>query len=409
MSRIGEGVWLPWSRTLSDAPRALVAASGDRFFASAGRLLFRVDAQGLHAMGTLPNDRPALRIDVAEDGALWAADDRSLWQGDFNGAWEERTRRPWSSARVVATAVAGPVVAIATEDGALSQSLDEGVRWTTTSLPPALGRVSAIGLGPRGAVLALGDQGMALGDGTRMVRIEGPPARATLSEAPGVFAVGDRWLVVRAGVWSSDDDGVKWVRRFGDDPEHTPDRGGPPRMAQDLVVVEGRALLLDAEFVLWRSDDAGETWRALRSLTPCPVAARPPWGAGRALLAWDGGERLAVLGRNLLARSDDAGRTWRSADAPFGAAAARMDPNGALVVAIDRPGSARLCLGAIETTLAVARGEVFTLARDACAHRGAAVAFEARRGGDVVVVSPAGAAWRAAIDALPEPDGAPLF
>lgn len=403
-ARVTRASWLPWARTAADAPRVIVPVAGDRFFATAERMLFRVDADALHPLGPLPLERRVTSIDAAPDGALWVSDGRSLWRGGEDLPWQEQTRRPWSFALPVAAAVAGPRVAVATDDGALALSDDDGARWATVRLPDGVGRVHALAFNARGSVLALGARAMALGDARRMVLLDSPAADPALNEAPSVHGVGDRWVIVRGGVWTSDDDGARWQPRFGNEFQRAPERGGAPLTVLDAGFVEGRGLLLDASFGLWRSEDAGESWRPVTEASTCPVATRSPWVAGRSLLAWDGRARVAVIARNGLARSEDGGRTWSSRDAGLSASSAAMSPQGALVVAVERVWSAaRLCGRGEGATLLVDQAQGLALARETCAHRGAVVAYD-RDGGEAVVIGASGAAWRAPLAALADPD-----
>lgn len=402
--RVLSASWLPWSRTPADAPRVIVPVQGDRFFATAERLLFRVDADGLRPMGTLPGDRRVSAIDAAPDGSLWASDGRSLWRGGYDAPWEEQTRRPWSFALPVAAAVSGARIAVATDDGALALSDDDGARWSTVRLPEGVGRVLALALNARGSVLALGARALALGDARRMVLLDAPAQDPALNEAPSVHAIGDRWVVVRGGVWTSDDDGARWSPRFGNEFQRATERGGAPITVLDARVLDGSALLLDASFGLWRSEDAGETWRPVTESSTCPIATRNPWGAGRSFLLWDGGARVGVLGRNALALSDDGGRAWSVQDAAFSAAAAALDPRGAPVIAVDRVWTAaRLCARGEGAALVVGHPHGIGLARESCAHRGAVVAFDRVRG-DAVVIGASGVAWRAPLAELDAPE-----
>lgn len=407
--RVREGQWLPWARSAADAPRVIVPVSGDRFFASADRLLFRVDGGALQPLGLLPGDRRPTSIDASPDGALWASDGRSLWHGRFDARWVELTRRPWSFAQPVAAAAAGANLAVATDDGALAISADDGARWTTVRLPDGLGRVLAMAFDARGSVLALGARAMALGDARRMVPLDAPTQDPALHEAASVHAVGDRWVIVRGGVWTSDDDGARWVPRFGNEFQRATERGGAPITALDVRFRGGRALLLDGFYGLWRSDDAGETWRPVAEASTCPIATRNPWGAGRSFLLWDGGARVGVLGRNALALSEDGGRSWTVRDANFHATAATLSPQGAPIVAVERAWtSARLCARGEGAALLASHPQGFALAREACAHRGVLAAFDAD-GADAVVISASGEAWRAPLDALVDVDAPTLF
>jgi photosystem II stability/assembly factor-like uncharacterized protein len=87
----------------------------------------------------------------------------------------------------------------------------------------------------------------------------------------------------------SDDEGATWARRF------------PPAPLVDLVIRPGHdeRVLASAEMMLFASDDGGRSWRAA-SLER----------AG--LLAWPRDEALYVIdSRGVVYRSEDAGESWR--------------------------------------------------------------------------------------------------
>ncbi|MEZ4393433.1 MAG: hypothetical protein R3A48_20290 [Polyangiales bacterium] len=397
--------WLPWSRSRDDAPQEIVSAGRARFFASAGRALFRVDDDGLHALGALPSGSIPLRIDAYEDGTLWAIDLQGLWRGGFDGAWRERWQRPWSATSLLAVAARGRRVAVATDTARVVVTDDDGASWGHAEVPQGVGRVIAMGMNDRGTVLALSERGAVMGDARGLTTLPAPLGRGSFEEAPSVHSVGDRWIVLRGGVWTSDDDGAQWIPRLGT----TARPGGDEVGVTHLVVRRGRALAMDGEFGLWRSDDAGASWLRVGADAPCPVVTRPRWSGGRTLLAWDGADRVAVLGRSLFALSDDGGRHWSARVVAAAGGSMHVGATGEVFVVATRGGaSGRLCDGGADGVLAAGGLGGFALARDACEHRGDLVTFDGEAG-EVVTVQRGGAAWRGRLDALFDPAAPTAF
>lgn len=394
--------WLPWSRSRDDAPQDIVPAGRARFFASAGRTLYRVDDDGLHALGTLPSGSIPQRIDASEDGTLWASDLQGLWRGGFDGSWRERWQRPWSATSLLAVTARGRRVALATDAARVVVTDDDGASWGHAEVPPGVGRVIAMGMNDRGTVLALSERGAVMGDARGLTTLQAPLGRGSFEEAPSVFSVGDRWIVLRGGVWTSDDDGAQWIPRLAT----TARPGGNEVGVTHLVVRRGRALAMDGEFALWRSDDAGASWLRVGADAPCPIVARPRWSGGHTLLAWDGGDRVAVLGRNLFALSLDGGRHWSAREVMTAGGSLHVAPTGEVFLLATRGGAGgRLCDGGATGVLTAGGLAGFSLVRGACEHRGDLVAFD-REAGEVVAVQRGGAAWRGRLDALYDP-GAP--
>jgi photosystem II stability/assembly factor-like uncharacterized protein len=219
-----------------------------------------------------------------------------------------------------------------------------------------------------------------------------------------VHAAGDRWIILRGGVWTSDDEGASWRHRLG-----AREPGAAARPITALVVVAGRALALDEEFNLWRSDDAAATWRRSSSSTPWPSAEPPRWNSARPLLAWDGRQRVALLARNLLALSDDGGATWesRSVDA-LSAALALRDDGTVFIVARRTAGVGRACDSGQGVALMAGDLRGVGLVRDGCEHLGDVITLNADEG-TALSVRRDGAAWIGSFATLPDPTAPRIY
>lgn len=388
---------LAWSRGVSDAPAVLADAGDGRFFASAGRHLLLADERGVRALGVLPGSQLALALDVSPDGALWASNLHSLWQLDARGVWRDRARRPWSAHGILDARARGPYAAVALDVGQLVVRAPDSARWTAHELPAALGRAVTLGINAGGAVLALCERGAVLGDARGLTTVDAPTERGAMEETPSVHASGDRWIILRGGVWTSDDEGASWRPRLG-----ARDGAATPRPITVLTVVAGRALALDEEFNLWRSDDAAATWRRVSSSTPWPSAEPPRWNSARPLLAWDGRRRVALLARNLLAVSDDGGATWESRSVDALSAALALRDDGTVFIAARRTaGVGRACDSGQGVALMAGDLRGIGLVRDGCEHLGDVITLDADEG-TAFSVRRDGAAWVGRFDALPD-------
>lgn len=395
---------LGWSLSVVDAPALLVDAGDGRFFASAGRRLFLVDRHGIRVLGALPGGQLGLAIEATGDGALWATNLHGLWQLDARGAWRDRAHRPWSAQGIVDARARGPHAAVATDTGQLVVREPDAARWAPHDLPPAVGRAVTLGINAAGTVLALCERGAVMGDARGFASVDAPFGRGAMEETPSVHAAGDRWIILRGGVWTSDDEGASWHPRLG-----ARDGAVAGRAITALTVVGGRALALDEEFTLWRSDDAAATWRRASSSTPWPSAEPPRWNSARPLLAWDGRQRVALLARNVLALSDDGGSTWesRSVDALAGALALRDD--GTVFIAARRTaGVSRACDGGQGAALMAGDLRGIGLVRDGCEHLGDVISLDAEEG-TAFSVRRDGAAWIGSLASLPDPTAPRIY
>lgn len=392
--------WLPWTRSRDDAPTAITAAARGQFFALGGRQFYRVDDAGLHPLGTLPGASMPQLIDASDDGALWAVDARGLWQGGRELAWRERAHRPWSATSILAAAARGRRVAVATDSSQIVISADDGLSWDRVDVPAAQGRVVALAINARGTLLALCERGALMGDARGMTPIDAPSESGAMDERPSAHAIGDRWLILRGGVWSSDDDGARWVRRLSTTARMSNDERG----VLALAVARERVLALASDYGLLSSDDAGGTWSSFGASGEGLFASRPRWNSGRPLLTWDGASQVAILSRRLLVHTTDRGARWNTRDLPAIAAAMRISSVGRIIVALQHRGAgAQLCENADGASLFVLTTGGFTLLRDACEHRGDAFAFDDERPDEAVIAQAAGLAWRARLSVLIDP------
>jgi photosystem II stability/assembly factor-like uncharacterized protein len=117
---------------------------------------------------------------------------------------------------------------------------------------------------------------------------------------PAVHTVGERWIVVDHGVFTSDDEGAHWRSRLPDDANAT------------LVSTAFRGasmLAIDADAQLWRSDDACSSVRPMGIATTVRVALQ---GGLPVRIAWDGDRDIALISREHVFRSSDGGNTWQA-------------------------------------------------------------------------------------------------
>jgi hypothetical protein len=395
---------LAWSRGVSDAPAVLTDAGDGRFFGSAGRQLLLADDRGVRALGLLPGSQLALALDASPDGALWATNLHSLWQLDARGGWRDRTQRPWSAHGIIDARARGPFAAVATDGGQLLVREPDRARWVAQDLPASLGRAVALGINASGAVLALCERGAVLGDARGLAAVDAPVERGAMEETPSVHASGDRWVILRGGVWTSDDEGASWRPRLG-----AREGAAATRPITALAVVAGRAIALDEEFSLWRSDDAAATWRRASSSTPWPSAEPPRWNSARPLLAWDGRQRVALLARNLLAVSDDGGATWESRSVDALSAALALRDDGTVFIAARRTaGVGRACDSGQGVALMAGDLRGVALVRDGCEHLGDVISLNADEG-TAFSVRRDGAAWIGSFATLPDPTAPRIY
>lgn len=388
---------LAWSRGVADAPAVLTDAGDGRFFGSAGRQLLLADDHGVRALGVLPGSQLALALDASPDGALWASNLHSLWQLDGRGVWRDRARRPWSAHGILDARARGPYAAVATDVGQLVVREPVTARWAAQELPASLGRAVTLGINASGAVLALCERGAVLGDARGLTTLDAPAERGAMEETPSVHAAGDRWIILRGGVWTSDDEGATWRPRLG-----AREGAASTRPITALSVVGGRALALDEEFNLWRSDDAAATWQRASSSPPWPSAEPPRWNSARPLLAWDGRRRVALLARNLLAVSDDGGAHWESRSVDALSAALALRDDGTVFIAARRTaGVGRACDSGQGVALMAGDLRGVGLVRDGCEHLGDVITLNAEEA-TAFSVRRDGAAWIGRFDALPD-------
>ena len=213
---------------------------------------------------------------------------------------EEAVRAPLSvrSLLLDGAAVGSRVVAVG-ERGHVLVSTDDGASWTQARVPTRV-LLTAVHMhdartgwtvGHDATILRTRDGGESWAVVHRAPEEELPLLDVWFRDGKTGFAVGAYGYFLATG-----DGGETWTRRaVGEDDFHL----------NALIPVAGsgsRRLYIAAEAgVVYRSDDAGATWRRL----PSPYAGS--WFGG---LALDGNEVILAGLRGHLFRSDDAGESW---------------------------------------------------------------------------------------------------
>jgi hypothetical protein len=381
----------PAFHTQLDLPRAVVPAGPARFLVWSGRTLRALDEQGPRAFALAPApDRLHLSANAA--GVVWASTPRSLFRGALGQPAREVTQRPLGEGTPRLLAVAGPHLAMVASNRVVARSDDGGARWTRAELPEAAGEALALAVGRRGEALVLATGGLFVSEDDTFTRVDLPPhASPPPGAARALHVAGDRWIVVEGAVMTSDDEGANWRVRLG-----VLGTEESPVLAAAFHASAG--LLLDAGYVLWRTDDGASTFqpasrdgslaRLLEGRVETPV------------VAWDGAQRVALISRTSILRSSDGGASWtgNGGGERYAARLATFAPDGRLV-AVARAWIDRRCARSEGEILAVeARdGRAFEPVPDACAHEGAAFAFD---NGSAYVASPGGTISRAVLARL---------
>ena len=304
----------PALRAREEHIRIAVPAGPDRFVVAAERTFVDVGPGRFEPFAPFePSSR--LAIDANAEGDVWLAHRAGLFHGHIGARHLDPVIvGPQLNGPLAVLATSRDDIALVSHGGDVSLSRDRGERWRTVHLDALVGATDAA-FDARGNLLVVGGGTnddpavLAVTDGEAVVRLV-PRTRSASSgdralgwsTRPAVHAVGERWIVVDRGVYTSDDEGAHWTSRMPDD----------SRSAVVSTVFVGASMLaLDLEGRVWRSDDA------CSSVVPASITL-PPTTTTNAevdlpmMLAWNGERSIAIASRARIARSDDGGATWRN-------------------------------------------------------------------------------------------------
>jgi photosystem II stability/assembly factor-like uncharacterized protein len=162
------------------------------------------------------------------------------------------------------------LIFVATDLGLLKSS-DEGARWT---MSPVAGSSAVTGLYPspanEGRMVARADAGLYLskdyGDHWTSLNFPNPSADVKDVAVPE-DASAPILVATRVGMYSSSDEGAKWLAN----------QGGLPASTVNSVVYGSGTLAYAVEYgKLWESKDGGKTWSHLKTELP-PAQIRRLW------------------------------------------------------------------------------------------------------------------------------------
>jgi len=307
----------PAARDDRYAPSIVAAAGDGEFVAATGAILTRVSRRATSSLAALPGARRIRAIDAARDGWWWATDGRGLWRARGDGGLQAASTPPLQGEEPAAMAVrdgrvlvAGTGRAVAVRDGATGA-------WRDLTLPEGMGRPVAAHVDARGGLFVLTTSGLAVSDAMRFVAV---PAPSVPMGVPARFAtLGDRWLIASVAAYVSDDHGGRWDARFGQTYERPlvihPHEDVSLQVALAYAFARDAVMVVDATRVLSRSDALGARFERVATL-PVEGEGRRPF-LPQAILAWDGGARVAVLSGGAAQVSRDGGETFTASPTPF--------------------------------------------------------------------------------------------
>ncbi|MEZ4408862.1 MAG: hypothetical protein R3A52_20675 [Polyangiales bacterium] len=320
-------------------------------------------------------------LDLSTDGDAWVSDGERVW-ARRGGRW-----------RLAATSVAANGAVSLRVAGARAAIVGAGQGIVIARVGPsgwsvendlATSEVRSVAIGEEGAVTALYDYRFAAGE--RELHPVTVPVGVMEVNSAGreVWQLGDRWLVLRQGaLWSSDDRGARWTRRDPGSRDLGPlDLARTPVLA-GAFVSDGRGVLIDSAANLWRTDDAGSTFRALGGPRATPASTRDAMRFG-ARMYWRGGDEVWIApthGHVLFSVAAELKPIATPATARFVA----LSDRGGVLAALDARESPERC-DARGAALYALGPDGWTAIPDACAHVGLAFAQD----GDTL--------WRLAAD-----------
>lgn len=307
----------PAARDDRYAPGIVATAGDGEFVAATGAVLTRVSRRATSSLAVLPGARRIRAIDAARDGWWWVTDGRGLWRARGDDGLQAASTPPLQGEEPAAMAVrdgrvlvAGAGRAVAVRDGATGA-------WRDLTLPEAMGRPVAAHIDARGGLFVLTTSGLAASDAMRFVAVPAPPVPVGV---PARFAtLGDRWLIASVAAYVSDDHGGRWDARFGQTYERPlvihPYEGASLQVALAYAFAGDAVMVVDATRALSRSDALGSRFERVATL-PVEGEGRRPF-LPQAILAWDGGARVAVFSGGAAHVSRDGGESFTVSPTPF--------------------------------------------------------------------------------------------
>jgi hypothetical protein len=299
------------------APGILATAGDGAFVAASGAVLTRVERRATTALAALPGARPIRAIDAARDGWWWATDGRGLWRSRGDESLQAATTPPLQGEEPAALAVRDGRVLIAGAGRAAAVREGATGAWRELALPEGMGRPVAAHIDERGGLFVLTTSGLAVSDAMRFVAL---PAPSVPVGVPARLAtLGDRWLIGSVAAYVSDDHGGRWDVRFGQTFERPlvihPHEDVNLQVALGYAFARDQVLVVDTSRTLSRADALGAHFERFAAL-PGEGEGRRPYLA-QAIVAWDGGARVAVLAGGAAHVSRDGGESFTASPMPF--------------------------------------------------------------------------------------------
>jgi photosystem II stability/assembly factor-like uncharacterized protein len=330
----------PALRSPEEGVRIAVPAGRARFLVVTNRTLVDV-AEGRFDPFAAFEPARRLAVDANDEGVVWLAHPNGLFRGAVGRAGLDAVvSLPRLAGNLAIIAAEGDSLAMVSYGGDVARSHDGGTHWRAVHLDDFTDASDAA-FDSRGNLLVVGGSGtepapLAVTDGETVVRMT-PRERATSGgyarersgndwiATPTVHAVGERWILIDHGVFTSDDEGAHWTSRL------------PVDATATLVstAFHGASMIgIDADAQLWRSDDACSTVRPMAIATAVRVALQ---GGLPVRIAWDGERDIALVSRERVFRSTDGGSSWHPTSAGLDVATGFdvcMTPDRRLVVRI---------------------------------------------------------------------------